>query len=227
VTVSAVVGQILRNPTEHLIRRWNWKSALFSPVLRALIFFFANLAAGWRAASAAALVELLYRGPTAGVYGALTQAFRRADPPWAAGLTVMLLLPLLSHSFEAMVHFWRGTPKLGTSIFASICFTALSTLFNLYAMRRGVLITGGEEEGTFFADLRRIPITIALFVAAGPQAIFHAAKWLRTLWMSRARIQAPAKGSRKNNSTDWVRWCSSTWAVSGAVASEGPGVVGG
>jgi hypothetical protein len=195
VTVSAVFGQILRHPTEHLIRRWNWKSALFSPVLRALIFFFANLTAGWRAASAAALVELLYRGPTAGVYGALTQAFRRADPPWAAGLTVMLLLPLLSHSLEAVVHFLRGTPKLGTSICASICFTALSTLFNLYAMRRGVLITNAEDEGTFFADLRRIPLTIALFLTAGPLAIFHAAKWLWTLGLSRARIQAPAKAA--------------------------------
>ena len=193
MTVGAVLRQILKHPAEYLIRRWNWKLALFSPVLRALIFFFANLTAGWRAASAAALVELLYRGPTAGVYGALTQAFRRADPPWAAGLTVMLLLPLLSHSMETIVHFLRGTPKLGTSICASICFTALSTLFNLYAMRRGVLVTGGEDEGTFFADLRRIPITIALFVAAGPLAIFHAAKRLCTLWMSRPRIQAPAK----------------------------------
>jgi len=105
----------------------------------------------------------------------------------------MVLLPLLSHSIEAIVHLLRGTPKLGTSLSASICFTALSTLFNLYAMRRGVLVTGGEDEGTFFDDLRRIPTTIALFVAAGPLAIFHGAKWLWTLGISRARIQAPAK----------------------------------
>ncbi len=171
MTVGAVVAQILKNPVEHVIRRWNWKSALFSPIPRALIFFFANLTAGWKAAAAAASVELLYRGPTAGVYGALTQAFRRADPPWAASVTVMLLLPALSHSLETAVHYLRGTPKLGASICASVCFTALSTLFNLYAMRRGVLVTGGQDEKTFAADLRRIPLMIASFIAAGPIAI--------------------------------------------------------
>lgn len=190
MTVGAVLGRIVRNPVEHLIRRWNWKSALFSPVLRALIFFLANLTAGWRAASAAALVELLYRGPTAGVYGALTQAFRRADPPWAAGLTVLVLLPLLSHSIEASVHFLRGTPKLGASICASVCFTGLSTLFNLYAMRRGVLVTGAADENTFAADLRRIPLMIGLFAAAGPLALFKAAKGL---WLQlRFRNSKPA-----------------------------------
>ena len=58
MSVGQVLLQILCDPTEHLIRRWNWKSALFSPVLRALIFFFANLTAGWRAA--------LMREPAAG-----------------------------------------------------------------------------------------------------------------------------------------------------------------
>jgi hypothetical protein len=36
-------------PGELLLRQWNWKSALFSSVIRALIFLFANLTAGWRA----------------------------------------------------------------------------------------------------------------------------------------------------------------------------------
>jgi hypothetical protein len=171
MTVAGVFAQILRDPVEYLIRRWNWKSAIFSPVIRAVIFFFANLTAGWRAAALAALVELLYRGPTAGVYGALTQAFRRADPPWLAGVTVMFLLPLLSHSLEAAVHYLRGTPHLKTSLIASVTFTAISTLFNLYAMRRGILVTHGEDCATFSRDLREIPRAIVLFVAAGP-------KWL-------------------------------------------------
>ncbi len=180
MTVAEVLVGIVRDPAEYAIRRWNWKSAVFSPVIRAFIFFFANLTAGWRAALIAALVELLYRGPTAGVYGSLTEAFRRADPPWLASLTVMFLLPLLSHSLEAVVHFLRGTPNLKTSIFASICFTAISTLFNLYAMRRGLLVTYGEDTGSFAHDLRRIPLTIALFVAAGP-------KWLWDAFFTRIR----------------------------------------
>jgi hypothetical protein len=172
MTVDAVLLRILRDPAEYLVRRWNWKSAVFSPLIRAVIFFFANFTAGWRAAALAALVELLYRGPTAGVYGALTQAFRRCDPPWAAGLTVMLLLPLLSHSVEAVVHYLRGTPNLVTSILASATFTALSTLFNLFAMRRGLLITDGADARSLWSDLRRVPLTIALFVAAGPKFLW-------------------------------------------------------
>lgn len=189
VSVAGVTLDVVKHPFEYLIRRWNWKSAAFSPVIRALIFFFTNLTAGWRAALAAALVELLYRGPTAGVYGALTQAYRQAEPPWAAGLTVMVLLPLVSHSIEAVVHFLRGTPKLGTSIFASVCFTATSTLFNLYAMRRGVLVTGGSDAASMGSDLRRIPIMIAMFIAAGPLAIFRA---VRKLGIARPRPQISA-----------------------------------
>lgn len=179
MTVTAVIVQILQDPAEHLIRRWNWKSAIFSPVIRAAIFFFANLTVGWRAALGAALVEFLYRGPTAGVYGALTQAFRRADPPWLAGVTVMLLLPFLSHSLEAAVHYLRGTPHLKTSIIASVCFTAVSTLFNLYVMRRGILVTNGEDTATFLSDLRRIPLAIVMFAAAGPKWLWLAFRGLR------------------------------------------------
>jgi hypothetical protein len=178
MTVGEVFQQIWRDPKEHLLYRWNWKSALFSPGIRAIIFLCANLTAGWRAALAAALVELLYRGPTAGVYGALTQAFRKADPPWAASLTVMILLPLISHSIELFIHLLRGTPRLGTSIVASVCFTAISTLFNLFAMRRGVLVVGGEGRSVA-ADMRQIPRTIAAFLAAGPLALYRACSRVR------------------------------------------------
>lgn len=63
-------------------------------MLRALVFLCANLAAGWRAATGAMLAEFVYRAITAGFYGALTQAFRKAEPAWAAGVAAMLLLPL-------------------------------------------------------------------------------------------------------------------------------------
>ena len=54
----------------------------------------------------------------------------------------MVVLPLASHSLEFGIHLLRGTPKLITSIVSSVIFTMLSTLFNLHAMRRGVLIAG-------------------------------------------------------------------------------------
>ena len=162
-TVAGVLRSIVFEPRRMLLEKWNWKSALFSSAIRALIFLFSNLAAGWRAASGAMLAEFIYRAVTAGFYGALTQAFRECEPPWAANLAVMLLLPLASHSIELMVHLARGTPRIITSISVSVIFTAISTLFNLYAMRRGALVVG-EGCGSVASDLARMPELIGGFL---------------------------------------------------------------
>jgi len=172
MTVCDVLREFVTNPRELLIRQWNWKSALFSSTFRAGIFLCANLTAGWRAATGAMLAEFVYRAATSGFYGAITQAFRRAEPAWAAGVAAMILLPFLTHSLELAVHILRGTPKLFTSIVSSVIFTAISTLFNLYAMRRGALVVGGGS-ASVGADLRRMPRLIAGFVAAGPIAVHH------------------------------------------------------
>ncbi len=79
-----------------------------------------------------------------------------ADPAWAAGLTVMFLVPLISHSLEFLVHFLRGTPNLLASIIASASFTAISTLVNWYAIRHG-RFTVGEGQPSLLEDLRRLP----------------------------------------------------------------------
>jgi hypothetical protein len=172
VSVSGVLSDLLHDPLGLLVRRWNWKAALLSSLFRAAIFFFANLAAGWRAAVAAMFVELLYRGASAGFFGALTQAFRQAQPVWLATTTAMVLLPLTSHSLEFAIHLARGTPKLITSIVSSVIFTMLSTLFNLYAMRRGVLIMGSEGR-SFVADLRALPRILGEFLAVTPLLLWR------------------------------------------------------
>lgn len=172
MTVGEALGAILKNPGEMLVRRWNWKSALFSSTLRALVFLFANLAAGWHAAVGAGLAEFLYRGVAAGFYGAITQALREAEPEWLAGAAAMILLPLISHSIELAIHLARGTPKIVTSIISSVIFTMVSTLFNVYAMRRGALVTG-EGGDTLSGDLQRVPRLIWNFVAAGPRWILR------------------------------------------------------
>jgi len=100
--------------------------------------------------------ELVFRAVTSGFYGALTQAFREAEPAWAAALTVMILLPLANHSIELLVHWMRGTQKLLPSILSSIILTVFSTLFNFYVMRRGTLIVGAGRT-SLAADLLRIP----------------------------------------------------------------------
>ena len=86
------------------------------------------------------------------------------------------VLPGASHSIEFVVHLLRGTPNLRTSLIASVSFTMLSTLFNLYAMRRGALLVGAEG-GSVGADLRRMPRLIAGFLAAGPIALFRLIGW--------------------------------------------------
>lgn len=172
MSVFECLRTIWRSPVEVLLRRWNWKSAIFSSLIRAAIFFVTNLAAGWRAATGAMLAEFVYRAVTAGFYGALTQAFREVEPEWAAGIAVSILLPISSHTLELTIHLLRHTPKLYSSIVTSICFTIVSTLFNQYAMRRGALVVG-EGAGSVASDMKRVPLLIAGFVASGPVALYR------------------------------------------------------
>jgi hypothetical protein len=155
-TLDQVALQLRREPGELLIRRWNWKSALSSSIWRSSIFLAANLQSGWDAALGAMLAEFVYRAIFAGFYGALTQSFGRVEPKWKGAAAAVATLVVVSHTVEFAVHWLRGTPNLWTSIGASFCFTVMSTLFNIHAMRRGVLVTG-EDAQSFLTDLRMLP----------------------------------------------------------------------
>lgn len=176
-SATEMLTRLARHPWDAVLRRWNWKSALLSAVTRAALFFGANLTAGWRAAAGAFLTELLFRACTSGFYGAITEAFVPVRPVWAGALTTMLLLPVLSHVLEFAVHFARGTPELWRSIALSAAFTVVSTAFNLFAMRRGVLVVGAGR-GSIAADLRRLPGLIGAFAVAACRAV-------ATLWRHR------------------------------------------
>jgi hypothetical protein len=145
---------------------WNWKSAFFSSTCRAAVFFFANLSHGFAAARGAMLAEFVYRALTAGFYGALTQACRKSAPRGRLVVLLIVGLPLGQHALEFAIHWVRGTPALKTSIISSIVFTVISTLFNLHAMRRGVLVAG-HEGCSLVEDLRAIPATIISFLLSG------------------------------------------------------------
>ena len=172
MTVGSALLQLVRNPGELLVRRWNWKSAVLSPLFRSQIFLAVNLRAGWKAALGAMAAEFAYRSLAAGFCGALTQVFRGAEPAWMAGFAVAILLPLVSHSIELLIHWLRGTPNLWASIAASAIFTAISTVFNWYAMRKGVFVVG-EGSASLVADLRRIPRILFEFVVLGPVALWR------------------------------------------------------
>jgi hypothetical protein len=174
-SVGAVLEELVRHPARLLIGRWNWKAAVLSSLLRAAIFFFTNLVAGWHAAVGALLAELALRAATSGFYGAITEAFSEAQPAWAAMAAALIVLPLMNHSLEFLVHWLRGTPKLGLSIGASVIFTALSTSFNLYVMRQGVLTVGGKSK-SLREDLALLFPLLGQFLLAGPRAIFRIAR---------------------------------------------------
>jgi len=145
-------------------KRWNYKAAILSALIRSSLFFSTNLSVSLDAATSAAATEVAFRLATAGFYGALTQAFRHAEPRHAATLSVMVLLPALSHSLELAVHWARGTPALTSSIGASVAFTAVSTAFNLFAMRHGALIVGSGRRSVL-EDLAAMPRLLASFIA--------------------------------------------------------------
>ncbi len=166
MTLHEALLSLIDRPA-NLVRRWNWKSAFFSSVVRGLIFLLANLAAGWRAAVGAMLAEWLYRAFTSGFYGAVTQTLGETEPEWHGAVAAMILLPLSSHSLEFLVHWLRHTPNLKTSIISSMSFTVVSTLFNLYAMRRGTMVVG-RNGASLGQDLRAMPRVVAGFVAIVP-----------------------------------------------------------
>jgi len=162
-TLGSALSELRDRPWRYLVLHWNWKSALYSSLCRGAIFFFVNLTAGADAATGAMLAEFTYRGLTAGFYGAITQMFRKVRPLWHGTLCALGMLMCISHSLEFLIHRLRHTPKLGASILASICFTVVSTLFNLYAMRRGVFVTD-QEARTLASDLKSLPRVLLGFV---------------------------------------------------------------
>lgn len=141
-----------------------------SSATRGLIFLFANWTAGWRAAVGAMTAEWIFRAITSGFYGSITQTLGEVEPAWQGSLVAMFLLPVISHSMEFGVHYLRGTAKLKTSIIASIVFTVFSTLFNVYAMRRGAMVVGSGTH-SLADDMKRMPRIIGGFVMAVPRQV--------------------------------------------------------
>jgi hypothetical protein len=171
--LGAAWADMARRPYEYLVRRWNWKAAVTSATIRGGIFFATNLGAGRDAALGAMVTEFGYRTLLSGSIGSVIQALRACEPAWAAALTASVVLPIISHLVEFTVHFLRGTPRIKTSIGVSVGFTVISALFNLYAMRRGVLVVGGQGSQTLIEDLAALPRIFAGFISAGPLALWR------------------------------------------------------
>ena len=168
---SALLG-ILRDPISVLWRRWNWKAAALSIVFRAPVYLIASFRSGWRETLAALLAESAYCAGTAGFYGAFVQAIRNAQPAWLTALVLTLFLPAFMQAVEYLVHWLRGTHHLHAVLIGSASVSAISSLFNWFAMKRGTLLVG-EEGMSFKRDLRRLPLLAVSFLISGPRWLWR------------------------------------------------------
>ena len=148
-----------------LVRRWNWKTAALSGVMRGAIYFFTHLTLGWRAALSAMSVEFLFRTFNTGALSSISQAFRRAQPQWKANLIVMFAFPLYSHIVEYVLHVLNGDQNVNKSIVVSVMFSAVSAIFNLFTMRRGSFLVKDAEQQSLWKDIKSMPRIFAEFVS--------------------------------------------------------------
>jgi hypothetical protein len=161
---SVIAFGILRRP-QQLLLLWNWKNALLSLILRGPIFFFASVRQGPLSALAALFTESVFCVLSAGFYGAVVQTFKDAQPQWVTAIFLTVVMPVIFQVLEYLLHWFRGTPHLRVAAIVSLVVSAISALFNWYAMRRGTLLVGREGSG-FGGDLRRLPRLFFGFLAA-------------------------------------------------------------
>ena len=162
--VIDVFRYLVRHPVEMLVWRWNWKAAMFSGVLRSMIYLFTHLKEGWRAALGAMSVEFFFRLVVSGASGSLVQAFHNAAPVWLATLCVMIMLPAFSHMIEFTLHTLNGDVNKGKAIVISITFSIVSAIFNLFAMRRDALLVKDARAQSLGQDLVQLPKIVGEFI---------------------------------------------------------------
>lgn len=150
-----------------ILRNWNWKAAVLSAVGRAPIFLIATFSYGWRSVSLAVAVEFAYRAGSAGFFASCIQSIRWSSPGWRSVFQVTVLIPAVSLLLDYVLHRAVGTPNLKTGIVISFMVSALTSLFNWYSMRRGVLIVGSESR-SLLCDLKSMPVVIVGFLLEPP-----------------------------------------------------------
>ncbi len=166
-TVGRALLQLFRNPFYYFVQHWNWKSALFAAINRGTIFFVATMRRGRAEISTAVLVEIVFSCATAGIYAAFTQAMRFAQPGWLAAAIVAVGIPSALYGFDYLAHVYTGMHNVRPAVTFATALSVVSTLFNLFMMRRGAMVVG-EESQPLWRDLMRVPVLFVQFVIAGP-----------------------------------------------------------
>ncbi len=176
-TIGEAWSGLLRDPGI-FIRHWNYKGAILSGGLRAPIFLITYLVSkeSLKLALGAALVQFTFRFLFAGIGGAMIQAFRRVEPAWKALLTILMIVPVISHVFEFFVqvgfsYFTETQSHTEESIIRSICVSIFSALFSLFIMRRNVMIVGEAGSQSLLSDIIHMPMMVFDFLAFIPHEI--------------------------------------------------------
>ena len=162
-TLHGAAFEILRHPFRTLVLNWNWKSAIISSVLRAPIFFAAYLATkqGFRMALGAMAVQFIFRAITGGTNGSIIQSFSKVEPAWHAVVTIPFILTIVMHLGEWVLQgaydSVAGTTGKTTAVLISVLASVVSGGFNLFAMRRGVLLVKDESQQSFWRDIKQMP----------------------------------------------------------------------
>jgi hypothetical protein len=162
-TIYGAAFEILRHPFRTLVLNWNWKSAIISSVLRAPIFFAAYLATkqGFRMALGAMAIQFIFRAITGGTNGSIIQSFSKVEPAWHAVVTIPFILTIVMHIGEWILQSSydsvTGTTGKTTAVLISIMASVVSGGFNLFAMRRGILLVKDESQQSFWRDIKQMP----------------------------------------------------------------------
>lgn len=143
---------------------WNWKCALLSAAARSIVYLAALARSGPHGRLSIILVEIAYVALTAGVYAGLQQRALGLRARWLGNLIVALGVPALGQVLDWLAHRAAGAPVPFRAILAVSIFAAVSALFHLFVMRRGVFLSGHGR--SLCDDFRRIPRLIAGLVVA-------------------------------------------------------------
>lgn len=169
--LGSVSSRLLFHPIREVLLKWNWKSALLSALLRSPIFFTAYLAQkqGLWIATGAMLVQFAFRTFFGGINGAILQSFSKVTPVWHAFLTIPIVLAVLSHLAEFLIQSVydaaTGSQGKGGAVLFSASVSVISAVFNLFAMRRGLLLVRDESSQSLGRDLKQMPMIALEFLA--------------------------------------------------------------
>ncbi|MDR3763215.1 MAG: hypothetical protein P4M01_03885 [Acidobacteriota bacterium] len=169
-SVAQALRRLGADPWHNVLLRWNTKAALLSALVRGGVFLLATLRSHHGGRNGAVLAEAFFGAACAGFFGTVTQAVRFATPQWQAEAVVAVAIPLVFQTGDYFFHAALGQTGLRAGMVSSALFTALSAAFNLYIMRRGTLLAGGEGQ-SFAQDLVSLPrLAFGFVVSGGKQA---------------------------------------------------------